>query len=98
MRGARTEDNPAPHLPAAWIVLGFVGGWLCCGGKVILGVSEWGVWGLWAGCVRICCTGAPWRGLGRAGPRARTRFWRPGRIVRAPAPGVSVGFRMIARF
>ena len=51
-----------------------------------------------AGCVRICCTGAPRRGRGRAGPGARTRFWCPGRIVRAPAPGVSVGFRMIARF
>ena len=34
-----------------------------------------------AGCVRICCTGAPWRGRGRAGPGARTRFWCPGRIV-----------------
>ena len=66
--------------------------------KVILGVSEWGVWGLWGGVCPNLLHGRSAAGSGASGAQGPDPILAPWEDRSGPAPGVSVGFRMIARF
>ena len=66
--------------------------------KVILGVSEWGVWGLWGGVCPNLLHGRSVAGSGASGAQGPDPILVPWEDRSGPAPGVSVGFRMIARF
>ena len=66
--------------------------------KVILGVSEWGVWGLWGGVCPNLLHGRSAAGSGASGAQGPDPILAPWEDRSGPASGVSVGFRMIARF